>query len=105
MCFAADGLGMTITPPKNEKGAAQTLLSEQVGILVQAAPEVAKRLKKKGIDIVKIGTPTNTNSLDIKGDDEAYTLDITTYRKYWFKSSYLLDRKQSGEQKAKERFD
>jgi hypothetical protein len=35
--------------------------------------------KKKGIDIVKIGTPTNTNSLDIKGDDEAYTLDITTY--------------------------
>ena len=105
MCFAADGLGMTITPPKNEKGAAQTLLSEQVGILVQAAPEVAERLKKKGIDIVKIGTPTNTNSLDIKGDDEAYTLDITTYRKYWFKSSYLLDRKQSGEQKAKERFD
>jgi phosphoribosylformylglycinamidine synthase len=105
MCFAADGLGMTITPPKNEKGVAQTLLSEQVGILVQAAPEVAERLKKKGVDIVKIGTPTNTNSLDIKGDGEEYTFDITSYRKLWFKSSYLLDRKQSGETKAKERFD
>jgi phosphoribosylformylglycinamidine synthase len=96
---------MTITPPKNEKGVAQTLLSEQVGILVQAAPEVAERLKKKGVDIVKIGTPTNTNSLDIKGDGEEYTFDITSYRKLWFKSSYLLDRKQSGETKAKERFD
>ena len=105
MCFAADGLGMTITPPKNEKGVAQTLLSEQVGILVQAAPEVAERLKKKGVDIVKIGTPTNKNSLDIKGDGVEYTFNITSYRKHWFKSSYLLDRKQSGETKAKERFD
>ena len=96
MCFAADGLGMTITPPINEKGAAQTLLSEQVGILVQTAPEVAARLEKKGIGIVKIGTPTETNSLEIKGDGLACTLDVTTNRKHWFKSSYLLDRKQSG---------
>ncbi|MBJ34049.1 MAG: phosphoribosylformylglycinamidine synthase [Flavobacteriaceae bacterium] len=105
MCFAADGLGMTITPPINDKGAAQTLLSEQVGILVQTAPEVAARLEKKGIGIVKIGTPTETNSLEIKGDGLAWTLDVTTYRKHWFKSSYLLDHKQSGETKSKERFD
>ena len=105
MCFAADGLGMRVILPKNKKDVAQTLLSEQVGILLQTTTEVASRLTKKGIDIVKIGTPIKTNSLDIKGGTVDYSFDIATYRKHWFKSSYLLDRKQSGTKKANERFD
>ena len=105
MCFAADGLGMRVILPKNKKDVAQTLLSEQVGILLQTTTEVASRLSKKGINIVKIGTPIKTNSLDIKGGTVDYSFDIATYRKHWFKSSYLLDCKQSGTKKAKERFD
>ena len=105
MCFAADGLGMRVILPKNKKEVTQTLLSEQAGILLQTTPEVASRLSKKGIDIVIIGTPIKTNSLDIKGGTVDYSFDIATFRKHWFKSSYLLDRKQSGTKKAKERFD
>lgn len=35
----------------------------------------------------------------------AFLFDVTETRDTWFKTSYLLDRKQSGAEKAKERYD
>lgn len=105
MCFAADGLGMHITLSDSTHNVEQTLVSEQVGVLIQTSTEVAQRLEQKGVHLEKIGAPTSNNTLSIKGTTSEYNLDITTYRKYWFKSSMLLDRKQSGEVKANERFE
>lgn len=104
MCFAADGLGLTVTLPPSDVSTEQSLLSEQVGILIQTTTEVAEQLAKKGITINKIGAVSKSNTLTVKGS-ENYSFDIPTYRKHWFKSSYLLDRKQSSETKAKERFE
>jgi phosphoribosylformylglycinamidine synthase len=104
MCFAADGLGLAVTLPPSDVSTEQGLLSEQVGILIQTTTEVAEQLAKKGIAIDKIGSVNKSNTLTVKGR-ENYSFDISTYRKHWFKSSYLLDRKQSGEAKAKERFE
>ncbi len=104
MCFAADGLGLDVVLPKSKHSHEEMLLSEQVGILIQTTPGVVKKLTNKGIDIEKIATVTTSNTLTIKGIS-AYSFDIPTFRKHWFKSSYLLDRKQSGEKKAKERYE
>ena len=104
MCFAADGLGLDIKLPKAIKNIEQTLLSEQVGILIQTNSETASRLKKKGIIVKRIGKLTKSNTLIVRGQKTDYTFDIPTYRRHWFKSSFLLDQKQSGEEKAKARF-
>ena len=41
----------------------------------------------------------------VKADDKNLTFDIDTLRDTWYKTSYLLDRKQSFNGKAKERFE
>jgi len=105
MCFSTDGLGLAIDLPQSENSIESILLSEQVGILIQTTPEVASRIAKKEIKIDRIGRLTTNNTLTVKGNNAEYRFDIPTYRKHWFKSSYLLDRKQSGETKAKERFE
>lgn len=103
LCFATENTGLDIKIKSSN--AAKTLLSEQVGLLIQTKSEVAKKLKDKGINIQKLGKVTQTSSLTISTENERYQFDIPTYRKHWFKSAYLLDRKQSGEEKAKERLD
>ena len=104
MCFAADGLGLTVTLPASDVRVEQSLLSEQVGILIQTTTEVAEQLAKKGITIDKIGSVNKSNTLTVT-ERANYSFDIPIHRKHWFKSSYLLDRKQSGETKAKERLE
>jgi len=104
MCFAADGLGLEIKLPTSKISTEHVLLSEQVGILIQTTPDVVTRLKKKGLKVDLIGKLITEEHLTIKGNN-AYHFDLSTYRKHWFKSSYLLDRKQSSEEKAKERFE
>jgi phosphoribosylformylglycinamidine synthase len=54
-----------------------------------------------GIEYFKIGTVTESNYLNIGN----HQLDITKYRDIWFKTSYLLDQKQTKNNKAQERFD
>ena len=104
MCFAADGLGLDVKLPKSDHSIEQILLSEQVGILIQIESATASRLKKKGIAIERIAKLTKSNTLRVKSSENEYTFDVPSYRKHWFKSSYLLDRKQSGEEQAAARF-
>ena len=105
MCFAAEGLGLNVKFSKAKYNTEQTLLSEQVGILIQTDTETAARLKKKGIAIERVAKLTKSEILTVKTNEAVHQFDIPTYRKHWFKSSYLLDRKQSGEGKALERFE
>ena len=105
MCFAGEQIGLDIKLSKNIGDASPFLLSEQVGLLIQTNAATAKRLKNKGIGIHKLGTVTRSNKLVIHTVERKYEFDVPTYRKHWFKSAYLLDKKQSGADKAKERFD
>mgnify|MGYP001035839738 CR=1 FL=1 len=105
MCFAADGLGLSLKFPKSTITIEQHLISEQVGLLIQVKPETAALLKEKGIILQLLGKPNTTNNLTINSDALTYNFDVSSYRKHWFKSSYLLDQKQSGIDKAKERFE
>ena len=109
MCFADNraGLKMDLSFLK-EKDVMKLLFAENPGVLVQIrdaeAKEVAALLDDAGIAYAFIGKPGQAGKLDIRKDDASWSLDIASLRDLWFKTSYLLDRRQSGEEKALERY-
>jgi phosphoribosylformylglycinamidine synthase len=62
-------------------------------------------LHDKGISYSVIGRPVAGKTMNISHQQKDYSFDIHALREKWFRTSYLLDRKQSGEVLAKERFD
>jgi len=62
-------------------------------------------LLESGISYFSIGHPVNDRTLFIKNNRKGISLDIDDLRDKWFRTSYLLDRKQSGTKLALERFE
>jgi phosphoribosylformylglycinamidine synthase len=63
-------------------------------------------MEEMGVGFAKIGYPVEeSRNIVVKADDKEMTFDINTLRDVWYKTSYLLDRKQSFNGKAKERFE
>ncbi|MGL4364331.1 MAG: phosphoribosylformylglycinamidine synthase [Bacteroidales bacterium] len=83
------------------------LFAENPALVLQVKNEslVKEILSKHNIESVSIGCPINVRSLRLFHNGHKYKLDIDHLRNVWYKPSYLLDCKQSGEKKAKERFD
>ena len=108
MCFADINLGAKLNlTDLGEEDLIKILFSENNGIVFQGKKDsiIEKTLAKNNIDFIKIGTVTDTESLQIKHIDQNLEFSIPKMRKVWFETSYILDQKQSGEEKAKERFD
>lgn len=108
MCFAnvAGGLDVNLDGI-HEADLIKVLFAENSGVLMQAADTQGfeKLLTDSGIKFVKIGKQTDKRQITLVKGAEMQHLDIDALRDVWYKSSYLLDRKQSGEAKAKERFE
>ncbi|SDJ77043.1 phosphoribosylformylglycinamidine synthase [Pedobacter sp. ok626] len=107
LCFADRDLGANLDLSSlAEQDSIKLLFAENIGIVFQADPTVEAVLAANGVAFHKIGEATSTATLTIKnGSSEALSFDIDHLRDVWFKTSYLLDKKQSGPVKAKERFD
>ncbi|MCQ2218526.1 MAG: phosphoribosylformylglycinamidine synthase [Paludibacteraceae bacterium] len=108
MCFANKTCGLKVNLDEiPEKNLVKVLFSENPGVLIQVEKEaeVEKILKKEGIGYAKIATVVEERSIELDKDGKHYSFDIDALRDVWFRSSYLLDRKQSGEQCAKERYE
>ena len=86
-----------------EKDFVKILFSENIGVVIQAKDDVTfeNKLGTKGVEFFKIGTVTDLGILDLG----ILTFDIKEYRDIWFKTSFLLDQKQSKNGMAQERFD
>ena len=106
MTFANCEGGLNIDLSKfNNNDLISVSFSEQPAIVIQIKDKKAKDiLDNNNIEYVTIGTPITEREIIITKDDECYKLDINTLRDLWYKSSYLLDIKQSGENKARERY-
>ena len=107
MCFSSNKGGMKIDLTAiGEKDLIKILFSENPGIIIQCADndEVKKHLKIAGVDFVLLGTPVPYRKVRIKNFDSEVDFDIDSLRDLWFKTSYLLDRKQSGNEHALLRF-
>ena len=104
MCFPSQSVGLSVKESRlGESDIVKALFAENPGILIQVPNDhsVEDLLIKAEIDFVELAQVT----LDGKVNLESQTLDVAELRDLWFKSSYLLDRKQSGEKLAKDRFE
>ncbi len=86
------------------------LFAENPGVVIQVSDEhkheLREYLEDAGIGYAKIGYPTpDTRTIVVKEDDYEHTFDINALRDTWYKTSYLLDRKQSMNGMATERRD
>ena len=87
-----------------ESDTVKVLFAENISIVIQADDSVEVDLAKNNIAFTKIGKPKEGSVITLKNGDDYFHFDITEARDTWFKTSYLLDREQSGTVKAKERF-
>ncbi|MBQ5981249.1 MAG: phosphoribosylformylglycinamidine synthase [Prevotella sp.] len=111
MCFGNKDGGMRINL-YNIAGddMVKKLFAENPGVIIQVSDEhkfdLREYLEDVGVGFAKIGYPTpSERALIIKEGDDEYAFDIDTLRDCWYKTSYLLDRKQSMNGMAKERFE
>ena len=86
-----------------EKDLIKILFSENIGIVFQTKNDavIENKLTNNGIEFFKIGSVTNTGTLDLGH----FTLDIHKYRDIWYNTSFLLDQKQSKNGMAQARFE
>ena len=84
----------------------KVLFSEKPAVVLQVenGSEICENLKFDGIDAYVIGDVNQERRFTLTNAGVELTLLIDDLRDTWFKTSYLLDRRQSGAQKASERF-
>jgi phosphoribosylformylglycinamidine synthase len=103
MCFADVNLGAKIDfSIFEEKDIVKYLFAENIGIVFQAKNDeiLENKLKESNVSFYKIGSVTSSETLDLGH----LTFDINKYRDIWYKTSFLLDSKQSKNGMAQERY-
>ena len=101
LCFADTHLGAQLDFSSiAETDLIKLLFAENIGVVIQAKNDAAFETLFTGIEYFKIGTATNTPYLTFG----PYNLSIAQLRDTWFETSYLLDQKQTQQNKAQERF-
>lgn len=106
MCFAENNVGADFDfSALSEKDTAKLLFSENIGIVFQAQKEVENILESNGIEFFNIGKVTESNTLSVTNNGEKLNFNISELRDVWYKTSYLLDAKQTKNNKAKERYE
>ena len=124
MCFANTKGGMHInlhdlTSPNPSKGGepdiVKALFAENPGVVIQVSDDHKQDFKdfleEQGVGFAKIGyTVEDSRCIEVvaeggNGQIISHKFDIDALRDVWYKTSYLLDRKQSFNGKAKERYE
>ncbi|MFD2541829.1 phosphoribosylformylglycinamidine synthase [Lacinutrix gracilariae] len=107
MCFADTNLGAELDlTDLGEKDAIKLLFSENAGIVFQSSDaSVEKVLSDANIAFFNIGKVTESDTLSIINHQEVFTLTVSRLRDVWFKTSFLLDQKQTANDLAQDRFD
>jgi len=106
MCFASTSGGVEVDISGIPGDSLSVLFSEKPGVVIQVAQhhEISALLEKEGIQHHVIGRPVEGRILTLRTAEDNLDLEIDHYRDLWFRSSYLLDRRQSGETLAAERY-
>lgn len=108
MCFANTSFGITADISNLADGdVVKILFSENPGVIIQVKDinKVTRILDENEILYSYLGRPQEARQVSISVNGETIDFDIDKLRDIWYKTSYLLDCKQSGEKKAKERYE
>ncbi|SFZ92537.1 phosphoribosylformylglycinamidine synthase [Flaviramulus basaltis] len=105
MCFADINLGADFDiSALNEEDSIKVLFSENSGIVFQGDASIEAVLLENNIEFFNIGTVNNTATLNIKNNEDNFCFDIAKMRDVWYKTSFLLDQKQTANGLAQDRF-
>ncbi|WOD44227.1 phosphoribosylformylglycinamidine synthase [Hwangdonia lutea] len=106
MCFADTNLGAELDiTALNEKDSLKVLFAENSGIVFQAKDaSIETILTDANIEFFNIGTVTESDVLSIINDTNVFTMTVSRLRDMWYKTSYLLDQKQTANGLAEDRF-
>ena len=117
MCFANQRGGMHVNLHDlcQDGDVLKTLFAENPGVVIEVSDEHKQEfrdfMEEAGVGFAKIGYPVEDGrELVIVGfsensENSEITLNIDHLRDVWYKTSYLLDRRQSFNGKARERFE
>ncbi|TNJ43482.1 phosphoribosylformylglycinamidine synthase [Tamlana fucoidanivorans] len=107
MCFADTHTGAELDiTALAEKDSFKVLFAENAGIVIQAKDtSVEKVLSEASIEFFNIGKVTDSDTLSIINGTEVFTMMVSRLRDVWYKTSYLLDQKQTANGLAQDRFD
>jgi phosphoribosylformylglycinamidine synthase len=91
----------------DESDPVRLLFSENPGILIQVREKenIADHLDRENIHYRMLGKPVKSRQLTIRHSGHIYIFDIEQLRDTWYRTSYLLDRKQCGPEHAKARYE
>ena len=105
MCFADVNLGANFDlSVLQEIDTVKALFNENISLVFQAESAVETIFAQNGIEIFKIGSVIEGNSLTIKNNSDSFTFNVSETRDSWYKTSFLLDSKQSKNGMAQERY-
>ena len=112
MCFANQkgGLHINLHDLCADGDVVKTLFAENPGVVVEISDahkqEFIDYMEEQGVAFAKIGYAVpESRTIVVKAGDSEHTFDIDALRDTWYKTSYLLDRHQSHNGKAAERYE
>ncbi|MCA0153435.1 phosphoribosylformylglycinamidine synthase [Winogradskyella vincentii] len=106
MCFATNNLGAEIDLTNlGEKDSFKVLFAENASIVIQSKDDsIEAELSDANIEFHNIGEVTESDVLGVINSNQVYTMTISRLRDVWYKTSYLLDQKQTANNLATDRY-
>ena len=108
MCFANPNGGLEARLDKiRHSDLIKILFSENPGVLIQVKHHhlVEKILDDYGVGHAIVARPIEERKFVVEKDEFRQEFNIDQLRDVWYKTSYLLDKQQSGEEAATARFE
>jgi len=89
-----------------EADTVKALFNENIAVVLQAKEDTAfeHAVSAAGIEAVKIGQAIEGTEVTFKNNADNFTFNVADTRDTWYKTSYLLDQKQSKNGMADERY-
>ncbi len=96
------GLAIDLTS-LGEDDSTKVLFSEKPALILQVKENAIKELEHSEVSWTEIGSISDERKVSVKNDSFERSFDIEQYRDLWFKTSFLLDKKQTNPEIAEQR--
>lgn len=105
MSFAEVNLGANYDLSSlREQDTVKALFNENIAVVFQADASVEAVFTQNNIELFKIGNVVEGNEVTIVNNQDSFSFNISETRDIWYKTSFLLDSKQSHNGMAQKRY-
>ena len=106
LCFADVNLGADIDiSALNEEDSIKVLFAENSGLVFQGDASIEEVLSENEIAFFNLGSVNDSGQVHIKNHEDQFTFNVSELRDVWYKTSFLLDQKQTANGLAQNRYD